>query len=468
MQAAWKVGLLVVVFAALFVGVFGFLERALFAPQTRQYFAVFPDAGGLTSGSRVLLAGVQVGEVARVELSGPNEARAVLAIGERVRLPVGTRAVIPSSFIGIGDRQVELIAPAEAREFIAANGVIPGSLRSPIEGILPDSEKTLSELNATLTAMRELLEDQELREGVAGLMASATGTAREFGALAENLDALVRRSQGDLRQALEEGAAAMGELAAISERVAQYVASGKLEGQVDGLVARLDEMLAGGQKLVGEMNALVADPEMRRNLDQIFANTKAMTESGLRIAADTETIARNGVALSERAIEIAGKASALADDAKAMMDRFQGVVDRIPGLARDDNGLGPVEARVDIFRESQPNRWRTDFDAIIPIGRERLHFGLFDAFESNKINAQLGRTHGPVYLRYGVYASQPGIGVDYRLAPSWGLRADLFGLNEPRFDLRARVEFGGGVSGWVGVDRIFERNAPSIGVGIRR
>lgn len=468
MQAAWKVGLLVVVFVALVLGVYAVLNRSVFAAKTKDYYATFADAGGLTVGSRVLLAGVQVGQVSKVELRGSNEARATLAIEEDVQIPEGTTAVLPSSFIGIGDRQVELVAPARPGPALDAGATMAGTLRSPIEGMLPDSDTTLRELNATLTATRKLLEDQKLRQGVAGLMASATQTAEKFGALAGNLDGLLARSQGDLRLALKQGTEVMGDLATISERLAAYAKSGKLEGQVDGLMAQLNEMMAGGQKLVTEMNAILADPALRKNMDQIVANTATMSESGVKIAANAETISQNGVTLSEQAIEIAAKASDLADDAKELMQKFQGVMDKLPGIGKAPEVLGGIEARVDVFRESDPNRWRTDFDATIPVGKERLHMGLFDAFESNKLNAQLTRALGPADLRYGVYASQPGVGVDYRLAPKWGLRADLFGLNEPRFDVRARVDFGGNVSGWIGVDRIFERNAPSIGIGIRR
>jgi hypothetical protein len=41
-------------------------------------------------------------------------------------------------------------------------------------------------------------------------------------------------------------------------------------------------------------------------------------------------------------------------------------------------------------------------------------------------------------------------------------------LNDPRFDLRFRYDFGGGLIGWFGMDRVFKDNAPFIGIGIKR
>jgi hypothetical protein len=48
------------------------------------------------------------------------------------------------------------------------------------------------------------------------------------------------------------------------------------------------------------------------------------------------------------------------------------------------------------------------------------------------------------------------------------LQSEIFGLNDTQFDVKARYDFGGGFLGWVGVERIFEDNAPAIGIGVRR
>jgi len=69
MQSATRVGFLVVVFVGLLVGAYAVLQRSFFAPKTKTYYAEFADAGGVTTGARVLMAGVEIGTVAGVELS---------------------------------------------------------------------------------------------------------------------------------------------------------------------------------------------------------------------------------------------------------------------------------------------------------------------------------------------------------------------------------------------------------------
>jgi hypothetical protein len=121
------------------------------------------------------------------------------------------------------------------------------------------------------------------------------------------------------------------------------------------------------------------------------------------------------------------------------------------------------------MRETDPARWRTDITFAVPIPDGTLYAGLFDAFERNKLTVQVGRPISPALsYRYGIYASKPSFGVDYALSPKLSLRADAWDINAPRLDLRMRYDFRNGLTGWIGVDRIFRQNAPTIGIGIRR
>ena len=56
MQGASKVGALVIVFGLLLYGAYAMLGQSLFAPKTKTYYADFTDAGGVTEGTKVLMA----------------------------------------------------------------------------------------------------------------------------------------------------------------------------------------------------------------------------------------------------------------------------------------------------------------------------------------------------------------------------------------------------------------------------
>ena len=474
MQGAWKVGLFLVLFAVMVLTAYKILGKSIFAPETVSYTADFDDAGGVTAGAKVVMAGVQIGSVTGVELAGPRSAILNLEILKSVKIPYGSVAVMETALIGIGDRAIEIDPPREfGLRYMEPGERFIGRKKSALQSILPESDAVLGKVNDTLKAVTKVLDDKEIRKSVSGavqdtqkLIAKATQMIENFSGAAKRVDTILAANQTNARRALENGIAILDDVKKVSSELAKLAQSGKLEGQVDRLVASMDKTIASANGLVEDMRAMVNDPRLRDPVNEILANTKTMSESGTRIASNAEDISKNGVVLSERAIEIAEKASKLADDARALLDSFKKTIDKLPEAPRVTNS---ITARLDVTRETDPNYYRTDFNVTVPSQGRNVHAGLWDAFETNKVNLQLGHPVGnDGEVRYGMYAGKPGLGVDYRLGPNVSVRGDVFGFNKPRFDVRARFDFGKEWTAWLGLDRVFERNAPSIGVGIRR
>ncbi len=466
MQGAFRVGVLVTVGAALFLGVYWILGKSVFSSKTVTYYAQFADAGGITSGATVMMAGVQIGQVTKVELKGPDKALVTMAVDEGVQIPVGSTVELPTALIGIGDRQLNILPPAKGwTGSLAPRSILLGVKQSPFQSLLPDMNSTLAELNKTISAARRLIEDTPIKKNVESLLAATNKTVKQFGDLAARLDTTVAQNQANLRQLLTNGNKIMADIGLATGKLTAYVKSGKLEGQIDGLMAELDKTVKAGQKLVGDLNAIVADPELKESLSSVLANANKISESGTRLAANAEAMSKNGVEITDNAVQVSKKVNALADDAKDLFDRLKKAVEKLPKEIK----FPTIEAEADVMRETHPDRWRTDLNMKVPAFGNEFYFGFYDAFESNKINLQLGKELGSsALLRYGVYAGKPGLGVDYRLAPRFSLRGDLFGANDTRFDVRARYDFGNGIFGWIGVDRIFRKNAPTIGVGFSK
>lgn len=472
MQGAWKVGLLVVLFAAMLMGAYAVLQRSLFASPTHAYIAEFADAGGVSVGTRVLLAGVRVGQVSSVELASPRLARVGLKIDEGVRIPVGSTVQLPSSLIGLGENPLLIIPGPDGGEMLPPGSTLTGGRASAMDNFFPEARETVKELNLTLASVRKLLDDENLKGGLEKLMATSDETIAEFGNLAKKfggvagkVDGLIAQNQGLLRQALVDARMAVGDIRKSTALVAEMLADDKWKDQAVLLLENLNSTSLKAEKLLVSLDEFVNDPELREPLAKTMANTEKITDSGTRIAANTEKMAENGVTITEKAIDLADKANEIADEAKKALEKFTGVLGKSPSTGM----FGQLQANMDLIRETRPNRYRIDLSASMPYRDTRIHLGLFDAFETNKITAQLGKEFAPgASYRYGIYASKPGIGVDYQLAPRLFLRGDLFDINNPRGDIRARIDFGSGFYGWVGVNQIFKRNAPMIGIGIQR
>lgn len=462
MPSAAKVGLLVVVAVGLLAAAYLVLGRGIFSQATTAYFVDLDDARGISDGATVLLAGVAVGRVESVGLTPDQRARVELAIRSAVSLPEGTVASVESSLVGIGDRRLLLHASASGAA-LPPRAVIPGVTKSPFADLFPGSQETMTELRATLKAARAILEDDGLKRGIEEMLAAGKETAANFALVARRIDRLVAGSQAELARALQTGNRVLDSVARTARTAETSLANLKLDETTQRLSAELEATLIEGRKLVKDMSAFINDPDLRQNLDAISTNTRQMSESGLKIAANAEEITRNGITLSEKAIELADKASALADDLRDAIDRFKG---GLGGLPKGALRLG-VEGSV--ARETRPGRWRTDIELTYPYENRIVHFGLYDALESNKVNLQLGQEIAPgLRARYGVYASKAGGGLDLELGPHLQLRSDLFNPNEPRFDVKLRYVPTGSIFGWVGVDDIGGRNAPTIGLGVRR
>lgn len=473
MQGAWKVGLLVIVFVGLLFGAYEVLGKSLFAKPTKTIHAEFADASGLQIGSNVTMAGVRVGHVTAIDLMSPTKARVTMTIAEDVNLPTGTTAQIAGSLIGFGDAPLVLVPPAGAPQgYLASGATISGTKPSPLGEFLPDMNTTLQEVNKTLVATRSLLEDDKLKGNMVKLLETSNNTIAQFGKLATNLDATLAENRSSVRGIMASLGQTMTDVQKATQYALKLVQDPKFKKEAEQILASLNKTATSAQELIEGVNQMVNDPKMKESLMNTAGNVEKITDSGTRIAENTEKmtadgkiISENGVKISENVVELTKKANELADQAKAVLEKLQKFFDKVPSTSP----IKGVSTDMSLVHESDPSEWRTDIEATLPVKGGSVTLGLWDAFESNKITAQFGRSlSSTLQYRYGIYASKPGVGVDYRLAPRLSLRGDLFDINDPRLDLRARIDFGNGLYGWVGTDRIFRNNALTFGVGIRK
>lgn len=471
MQGAAKVGVLVVVFTVLLYGAYMVLGQDLLGPPKVAYYAEFSDAAGITPGSQVQLAGVKIGTVEKVKLVSSSLARVTLQVGKDIQIPAGSVATIPSSLIGLGDRAILIVPPAKASGFLAAGDTLAGAKSGPLDGILPDAGATMLELNKTLAATRKLLENQQLQNKLVSLLDASNKTATEFGQLAARMDTMLAQGNPKIQRALTEATLTMAEVRKGTSMITQILKDGKYQKEALAMLEKLNQAADGANKIIADVHALTSDADLKNNLKKTADNVTAMTESGAKMAKSGEKIAENGEKISANAIVMSEKAIELETKASGLLDEVKGAIDNIKEFFKKSGGkvaIPKLTTTADLLGSTDRGRTQVDLNAKVDFKDFDLHVGLYDAFESNRINVQLARPFSSQgEYRYGIYASKPSIGVDYRVAPGLYLRGDLFDINNPRFDLRAKYVFGKGFYGWIGIDKVFGRNAPMIGFGIK-
>lgn len=466
MQGAWKVGLLVVVFVGLLVGAYQFLGRSFFAPKTTDYFAEVSDVSGVNVGAPVLLAGVKIGSVSKVELKNPKLARLTLAIEGGNRIPAGSTVSVPTPLLGFGDNPVYVVPPAVlAGGDASAGSTLSGTRLGAFEGILPNLDQTVAELNKTLVAARELVADPALKNSLTKLVDTGSKTLERFGALAASTQGLLADNRQAITSSLQSVQMAMIDVQKSAAIARQLIADPMWKEQTSTLMTSMDQTIRKAEEVMASVDAMINDPNMRRPIQESLSNVQNITESGTRIAANTEKITENGVTISENVATLTAKANELAEEAKTVLKKLQEFFNKVPSTT----GIKGVTAGMDLLRENEPNHWRTDFSAKVPLKDSTLHMGIRDAFEGNDLTLQLGRPFKVTNeYRYGVYASKPGVGVDFKLARGLMFKGDLYDINDPRLDLGVRYEFKDGLLGWIGFNRAFDRNAFFAGLGFRK
>jgi phospholipid/cholesterol/gamma-HCH transport system substrate-binding protein len=478
MQSAAKVGLLVVIFVALFFGVYAVLGVTLLSPKRDTYFAEFDDAGGLGSAAVVLMSGVKIGTVTNVGLMSPQVARVTFEVRSGVNIPDGSVATISTQLINLGEMQMHIVPPETVTTVLNPGSTLPGKMLGPLDAILPDTDVTMRELNATLAAVRKILEDERLMDRVDTLMAATEGTVNEFGSLARTTNRTLTTNEVEINRALVTANQALLDVRRVTNQVALLVEEGTFQREAQALMTQVREIATSANQLVVDLNGLVNDPNFRGTTERTLRNVEQISGSGVDIAENTRQITEEGVAISknvneltQRAINLTETAQEIAEKANVIADQVQESVQRVTSfLTRPGpNPLANVGLSMDVMRQSNPGYWRTDLGFTLPVGDGTIHAGVFDAFGSNRLTLQFGKEASDrLRYRYGIYAAQPGIGVDYVLAPRLSLRGDVWDINRLRVDLRARYDFGGGVIGWLGIENLADRPSATIGIGLRR
>jgi ABC-type transporter Mla subunit MlaD len=481
MQSAAKVGALLLVFIVLVLGGYAILGSSIFGTGHDEYFATFRDAGGTPVGARLLMAGVQIGTVSKVGLASATQARLTLKVDKGTKIPTGSRVQIPGSLIGLGDSALEVMPPEPSSgTFLSPGATLDGYKASPLDAILPGGGKeTITELTRTLVAVRKLLEDGKLKQQVSTLMVHTDKTMENAAVLTKNLSGLVSRmngfvdtNQGKLSAALTSGEKAIADVRTVTLQFVKLAKSGKVQGDTLQILASLNSAAKKADQLVSSMSDLVNDPKIRDPIHHTLENAASISDSGKTIAANAITMSNDGTVITKNAITLTNKVNEIATKASVIEDQLQGVLDKVGGFfghQAKSSALSGLTYELDLFRTTNPNYWRTDVNFKLPIEDQTLNFGVYDAFESNKLTAELGKpiTKNLSY-RYGIYASKVAGGVDYSFTPRFSLRSDLWDINDPNLDIKFGYEFGNGLMGWIGMDRIFNGNSALIGIGVRR
>lgn len=452
-KAVFLVGLTILLAGAWAVATLVYLRGALTARRFYHVEAVFPDALGIREQARVYLAGVEVGEVQKVWLTPDLQARARLALRRDVSIPEDTVAVVMSPGIAGVDKLIALM-PGKSPRRAEEGTVLRGTKELGISDIAPVAQQTLQEVQQLVRTANTLLNDPEMQ-------ASIRQTLRNVERASERLNVLTDQA-GSLLASTGRSLDAVVRDARSSTRLLPQVLADLQE-----LLEQSRELLRTAQHATESLARFVSDEQLQQSLRDTAREVNALTVRLNRIAEDVSKYTGDEE-LRENVRATVAEARATLAEARGATERISRFVERI--IQPGNLSLSPMEVSLDLYALLRDDTFRTDLALTLPYRENRFFtVGLFDAAESNRFILQYGASWGDRgSLRYGLYASKLGVGLDWRLSPRLQLRADLFNTRQLQLNTRARWQMGADWSLWAGVDGLFRDNQPVIGLQITR
>lgn len=204
-----------------------------------------PDAGGLHSGSRVYLNGVQIGMVRSVALLEPVNKGVIVTVGieRRYRIPAHVEVKVPLVMLG-GSPTIQFYAANDVPEQVAylptdGSAMLQGRVASPFEAVVGD-------VSGSLTG--------PVAAAISALAINVEELSSEWLLVGQNLNQLL-------------------ELRSVKD-----VDMGEVGANLSTVVVRLDERMAETREVLAGIDRIVNDEQMVDDLRTTFANASGLTE----------------------------------------------------------------------------------------------------------------------------------------------------------------------------------------------
>ena len=466
--------------------------------QMRMLDVAFTSADGIGVGSKVKMAGVQVGEIGSVRLGPNGEAIVSLAITPDLTLPANIKAQITSSGL-IGERFVALTTDFKPEGALAdTTQVIPALPTADIGDIGNQFAGISADLKEVSAALRQAVGGQDNADKLARIVNNldAVSTrmnvilsdeieAGKVGGIVNNLYDVTSELQG------EDVRGIVSDLRAASKSLRKILESN--EGDASDLIANLSvtadnlsiitDKLAAGEGTIGQ---LLNDDSVGKDLKLAMADLRSVAgkvnngEGTLgRLINDSTTADK-----IENALDNFAAFSQRVDSFRTEVD-FHGIT-----LMGEDVGKG----RFNITLMPRPSRYYVlgvtgdGFATESGDPRNTTNLRGQDFGDDLKFTAQFGHVYENILfgqdlgLRVGLKDSAFGIGVDWDtkvMEHFVSLSADIYDFtgensgnsNEnPHIDLTARVTLiNENIYGMFGIDNAISDRyaAPFVGLGFR-
>ncbi|MER3473072.1 MAG: hypothetical protein C4335_03370 [Armatimonadota bacterium] len=455
-KAVFLVGLTIILAGVWIVATVVYLRGALAAQRVYHIEAVFSDALGIREQARVYLAGVEVGEVQKVWLTPDLRARVRMAVRKDVVIPEDSTAVVMSPGIAGVDKLIALV-PGRSPRCVGEGSEIRGTKEPSISDLAPVAQEALRDVQKLVRSASVLIDMYRDAE----MQASIKQILRNVEQASARLTVVVEQAQKLLASAGRSFDAVVQDTRRSTRMLPQVVED------LQGLLEQSRELVRTAQHATESFDRFVSDEKIQQNLRDVAQEMSALSVKLNRIADDIGKYTGDEE-LRQNVRATVAEARATLTEARQATERINRFVERL--IQPSKLSIRPMDVSLDVFGRLRDGHFRTDLTLSFPYRDNRFFYlGVYDVTESNKFIIQYGSQLTPTLnLRYGLYASKPGVGLDWRVGRKLSVRADVFNPNDLQINTRARLNLSADWSLWMGIDSLFNGNQPVIGLQLTR
>ncbi|NLN76325.1 MAG: MCE family protein [Armatimonadetes bacterium] len=466
-----KVGLLVFGAVVALVAMYWFLRGINVGASTIHVYSIFRDARKLDKGADIRMAGVKVGAVSQISLTGNSFARVDMIIVNKTRIPTDSVARITTGGL-IGDSYVDIL-PGTKRTCLKNSDKIESAEPMNYEKLISDIGGLVDELKSSVEGINAVVGDKKTIGNVKATMANMQEASESTIKLLESARLLIAQASPDIQRAISNMTVATENAVKMTDELQKVVtndaapATRQILAQAQEAMVKLNETMLeargvitsiGGSvgKLDGSIDkvdqVLTSIDSAAQQSDEMLKHLTDVTMDMHKISSDEQVIKN-----IKDAIRSAAEATAQANELISSLNR------RFGGSGRSTNA---PKAEIPGRGFVSDALWNTDqgkyrFDANYTFNGENDNFyrlGAYNIGENTRVNLQAGQLlSSTTALRYGLYASRLGFGIDQQLGSRLLLSADGFRPNDPEYDLRAVLKLNRDWGLYGGYSNVFDR-----------
>ncbi|WP_158976773.1 MlaD family protein [Cellulophaga sp. L1A9] len=267
-----KTGIIVVGGILLFLMGFSYLKSSSLFDNSKMFYAVYDNVGGLQTGTPVSINGYNVGKVNGIKFKdNSGKLLVTFSVSNEFNFSNQSKAELYDTGI-IGGKGIQIIpmfdnAPVAKSGDTLLSDIKPGltdlvqknlaPLQSKIEGAVTNADSLLINFNQILDAKTK----SDLRESISGL----NTLVKSFQGSATALNGLLVDNKGTLDTSIQNIATMTDNFKNLSDSISK---AGLVETMksLESTVASLDVMLAKMEKGDGTLGKLMTDEELYTNL----------------------------------------------------------------------------------------------------------------------------------------------------------------------------------------------------------